>query len=169
MALEVEMGNLYTHVATFLIKHTECLIVGKKRFFLSLLRSHSHRCVTARLTSFLFTSSMDPPLPSHPFITPTPSFHLRTHLLYYPNLNHLQYWDILLPPAEESHTGCFLHWASPKKLKCRKSRLGESTLTCILSQAGFLSQFLHLLQHYQDIQHNLLVEIVSLLSSALRW
>ena len=27
------------------------------------------------------------------------------------------------------HTGCFFHWASPKKLKYGKPRLGESTLT----------------------------------------
>ena len=30
------------------------------------------------------------------------------------------------------YTGCFLHWASPKKLKYVKLRLGESTLTKIV-------------------------------------
>ena len=40
-----------------------------------------------------------------------------------------------LPPhqipciSRYGHTGCFLHWASPQKLKYGKPRLGESTLT----------------------------------------
>ena len=37
-------------------------------------------------------------------------------------------------------TGCFFHWASPKKLKYGKRRLGESTLTQIVLDTSNLAQ-----------------------------
>ena len=37
--------------------------------------------------------------------------------------------NMILRPIQSEDTGCFLHWASPKKLKYGKPRLGESTLT----------------------------------------
>ena len=39
-----------------------------------------------------------------------------------------------------AHTGCFLHWASPKMLKYVKPRLGESTLTQIILDIPNLAQ-----------------------------
>ena len=37
-------------------------------------------------------------------------------------------WCVIAKLFFQCNTGCFFHWASPKKLKYGKPRLGESTL-----------------------------------------
>ena len=39
---------------------------------------------------------------------------------------------LMVLPKKVTHTGCFLHWASPKKIKYGEPRLDKSTLTKIV-------------------------------------